>query len=256
MVALVAELLGRGVAYETGDGVYLDVSQVPGYGLLARQSLDSLRAGARVEADEEKRSPLDFAIWKKAKPGEPRWEAPWEPDGRVGTPSASSCRSISWATVSTCTAAARTSPSRTTRTSAPRPSPTGRTFTRHWVHNGWVEVEGTKMSKSLGNFTSLTDMLERSDARAYRLLVLRAHYRSPIEVTTQTVADAEKGLDRLDTLARRFGARRPAGGERPRLRGRGDDAGGRRRRSALASFSGGWTTTSILRVRWRASSSW
>ncbi len=81
----------------------------------------------------------------------------------------------------------------------------GRTFARHWVHNGWVEVEGTKMSKSLGNFTSLTDMLERSDARAYRLLVLRAHFRSPIEVTTQTVADAEKGLDRLDTLARRFG---------------------------------------------------
>ncbi len=80
----------------------------------------------------------------------------------------------------------------------------GRTFARHWVHNGWVEVEGTKMSKSLGNFTSLTDLLDQCDARAYRLLVLRSHYRSPIEVTPDTIADAEKALDRLDALARRF----------------------------------------------------
>jgi cysteinyl-tRNA synthetase len=81
----------------------------------------------------------------------------------------------------------------------------GRPFARHWVHNGWVEVEGTKMSKSLGNFTSLTDLLSRVDGRAYRLLVVRAHYRSPIEVTPETVADAEKALERLDGLARRFG---------------------------------------------------
>jgi cysteinyl-tRNA synthetase len=73
------------------------------------------------------------------------------------------------------------------------------------VHNGWVEVEGTKMSKSLGNFTSLTDLLSRVDGRAYRVLVLRAHYRSPIEVTPDTVADAEKALERLDAMARRFG---------------------------------------------------
>ena len=81
----------------------------------------------------------------------------------------------------------------------------GRPFARHWVHNGWVEVEGTKMSKSLGNFTSLTDLLSRVDGRAYRVLVLRAHYRSPIEVTPETVADAEKALERLDVSARRFG---------------------------------------------------
>ena len=84
----------------------------------------------------------------------------------------------------------------------------GKAFARHWVHNGWVEVGGTKMSKSLGNFTTLPDLLSRSDARAYRLLVLRAHYRSPIEVTPETLADAEKALDRLDGLARRFGLRR------------------------------------------------
>ena len=88
----------------------------------------------------------------------------------------------------------------------------GRAFARHWVHNGWVMVGGEKMSKSLGNFTSLTDLLERADARAYRLLVLRAHYRSPIEVTPSTVEQAEKALARLDDLARRFDARRTGGG--------------------------------------------
>jgi cysteinyl-tRNA synthetase len=80
----------------------------------------------------------------------------------------------------------------------------GREFARHWMHNGWVTVGGEKMSKSLGNFTSLTDLLERSDPRAYRLLVLRSHYRSPIEVTRETIADAESGLARLDEMARRF----------------------------------------------------
>ncbi len=88
MVALVGDLLARGVAYETSDGVYLDVDQVPGYGLLARQTLDSLRAGARVESNEEKRSPLDFALWKKAKPGEPAGPRRGAPAARAGTPSA------------------------------------------------------------------------------------------------------------------------------------------------------------------------
>ena len=81
----------------------------------------------------------------------------------------------------------------------------GREFTRHWIHNGWVTVDGEKMSKSVGNFTSLSDLLAKSDGRAYRLLVLRSHYRSPIEVTPETIADAEAGLARLDGLARRFG---------------------------------------------------
>ena len=88
---------------------------------------------------------------------------------------------------------------------------TDREFARHWMHNGWVTIDGEKMSKSLGNFTSLTDLLDRSDARSYRLLVLRSHYRSPIEVTPETIADAESGLARLDEMARRFAPRGPAG---------------------------------------------
>jgi cysteinyl-tRNA synthetase len=204
MVELVGALLGRGVAYETGDGVYLDTGQVPGYGLLARQSLDSLRAGARVETVEEKRSPLDFALWKKAKPGEPRWEAPWHA-GRPGWHT--ECVVMSLDLLGDdfdLHGGGRDLAFPHHENERAQAVVDGRTFARHWVHNGWVEVEGTKMSKSLGNFTSLTDMLERSDGRAYRLLVLRSHYRSPIEVTTQTVADAEKGLERLDAVARRF----------------------------------------------------
>ena len=80
----------------------------------------------------------------------------------------------------------------------------GKDFAHHWAHNGWVMVNGEKMSKSLGNFTALTDLLEKSDGRAYRLLVLRSHYRAPIEVTAETIGDAERGLSRLDSLARRF----------------------------------------------------
>jgi cysteinyl-tRNA synthetase len=204
MVALVADLLGLGVAYETSDGVYLDVSQVDGYGLLARQSLDSLRAGARVEENEEKRSPLDFAVWKKAKEGEPSWDAPWGA-GRPGWHT--ECVVMSLDLLGDgfdLHGGGRDLAFPHHENERAQAVAEGRPFARHWVHNGWVEVEGTKMSKSLGNFTSLTDLLSRVDGRAYRLLVLRAHYRSPIEVTPETVADAEKALDRLDALARRF----------------------------------------------------
>ncbi len=204
MVALVADLVSRGVAYETGDGVYLSVMDVPGYGLLARQPLDSLRAGARVEADEEKRTPLDFVLWKKAKPDEPSWPSPWGP-GRPGWHT--ECVVMSLDLLGDgfdlhgggLDLAFPHHENERAQAIAD-----GHTFARHWVHNGFVTVDGEKMSKSLGNFTSLEDLLDRSDARAYRMLVLRSHYRSPIEVTPGTIADAEAGLDRLDELARRF----------------------------------------------------
>jgi cysteinyl-tRNA synthetase len=205
MITLVADLVERGVAYETSDGVYLNVEQVDGYGLLARQSLDSLRAGvARVESTEEKRSPLDFALWKKAKPGEPTWESPWGP-GRPGWHTECVVMSLDLLGEGFDLHGGGIDlifPHHENERA--QAVAEGRAFSRYWVHNGWVTVDGTKMSKSLGNFTTLSDFLARHDARAYRLLVLRARYRSQIEVTPDTIVDAERGLERLDTAARRF----------------------------------------------------
>ncbi|MDE3064877.1 MAG: cysteine--tRNA ligase, partial [Acidobacteriota bacterium] len=204
MVSLVSDLLERGVAYATSDGVYFDVTAVPDYGLLAGQPLESLRAGARVEALEEKRSPLDFALWKNAKAGEPRWPAPFG-EGRPG-----------WHTECVVMSLALLGEGFDLHTGGldlkfphhenerAQAVAWGHAFSRHWAHNGMVTVNGEKMSKSLGNYTSLTDLLARTDARAYRLLVLRSHYRSPVEISPSTIADAERALARLDGLARRF----------------------------------------------------
>ena len=209
MIALIADLVGRGVAYETATGVYLSVLDVPGYGLLARQPLESLRAGARIEADEEKRSPLDFVLWKKAKPGEPSWEAPWGA-GRPGWHTECVVMSLDLLGEGfELHGGGQDLMFPHHENERAQAVADGKEFARHWMHNGWVTVGGEKMSKSLGNFTSLADLLERSDARAYRLLVLRSHYRSPIEVTPDTIAQAEAGLARLDELARRFGLADP-----------------------------------------------
>jgi cysteinyl-tRNA synthetase len=215
MVALIAALVERGVAYESTDGVYLSVERVPGYGLLARQSLESLRAGARVEVDEAKRSPVDFALWKKAKPGEPTWESPWGP-GRPG-----------WHTECVVMAldllgedfdlhgGGQDLAFPHHENERAQAVSLGSVFARHWVHNGFVEVGGEKMSKSLGNYTSLVDLLDHTEGRAYRVLVLRSHYRSPLEITPATIADAEAQLERLDALARRFGLGRSAQAAEP-----------------------------------------
>ncbi|HUX03813.1 MAG TPA: cysteine--tRNA ligase [Acidimicrobiales bacterium] len=204
MVALISELLAKDVAYRTDDGVYFDVAKVPDYGRLAGQPLDSLRAGARVEAHEQKRSPLDFALWKRAKAGEPSWPAPFG-EGRPGWHT--ECVVMSLELLGEdfdlhCGGFDLKFPHH--ENERVQAEALGRPFAHHWAHNGWVMVGEEKMSKSLGNFTSLTDLLERTDARAYRLLVLRSHYRSPIEITPATIADAERALARLDALARRF----------------------------------------------------
>ncbi len=212
MVEMIRALVERGVAYETTDGVYLSVDRIDGYGLLARQDLDSLRSGARIDPGEEKRSPLDFVLWKKARPGEPTWQSPWGP-GRPGWHTECVVMSLDLLGEDFDIHGGGLDLAFPHHENE-RAQAVGlqRAFARHWVHNGWVMVGGEKMSKSLANFTSLTDLLERADARAYRLLVLRAHYRSPIEVTPSTIEQAEQGLARLDDMARRFDLVSPPSG--------------------------------------------
>jgi len=204
MVAMIAALVERGAAYEISDGVYLATGAVPDYGLLGHQDLEALRVGERVEANTEKRSPLDFVLWKKAKPGEPQWESPWGP-GRPGWHTECVVMSLDLLGDGFDLHGGGSDlvfPHHENERA--QAVALGRAFARHWTHNGFVMVDDQKMSKSLGNFTTLADLLERADARAYRLLVLRAHYRSQIEVTATSVADAQEALARLDALARRF----------------------------------------------------
>ncbi|MEO9223601.1 MAG: cysteine--tRNA ligase [Acidimicrobiales bacterium] len=203
MVALIGQLVDLGVAYETRDGVYFQADMVDDYGLLARQPIESLRAGARVEANEQKRSPIDFALWKKAKPGEPSWPSPWG-DGRPGWHTECVVMSLDLLgdgfDLHTGGQDLMFPHHENERAQAVA---LGNRFARHWMHHGMVEVAGEKMSKSLGNFTTLVDLIERVDPRSYRLLVLRSHYRSPIDVTPETTADAAAALGRLDALVRR-----------------------------------------------------
>jgi cysteinyl-tRNA synthetase len=203
MVALIGRLVDRGVAYETSDGVYFEAEQVDDYGLLARQPLGSLKAGARVETAEEKRSPVDFALWKKAKPGEPSWPSPWGP-GRPGWHTECVVMSLDLLGEGfDLHGGGQDLAFPHHENERAQAVADGRRFAGMWVHNGFVEVEGTKMSKSLGNTINLVDLVERYDPRSYRLLVLRSHYRAPIDVTDDTLRDAEAALARLDAFARR-----------------------------------------------------
>ena len=203
MVELIADLIARDVAYVSDDGVYFSPATVADYGLLARQSLDSMQAGARVDVADHKHSPIDFALWKLAKPGEPSWPSPWGA-GRPGWHT--ECVVMSLDLLGDGfdlhgggqdLAFPHHENERAQAVAA------GRTFARHWMHNGFVEVGGEKMSKSLDNFTNLLDLVESTDPRAYRLLVLRSHYRTPVEVTRATTDDASAALRRLDAFARR-----------------------------------------------------
>ena len=203
MVDLIARLIEKGAAYETSDGVYFRPRQVADYGLLARQDIDSLQVGARVDVVDEKETPIDFALWKKAKPGEPSWPSPWG-DGRPGWHTECVVMSLDLlgegfdlhgGGQDLCFPHHENERAQAVAD--------GKVFAHHWVHNGFVEVGGEKMSKSLGNFTNLLDLIDRYDPRAYRLLCLQAHYRSPIDVNEKNSAQASAALERYDALARR-----------------------------------------------------
>lgn len=204
MVELIAELADKGAAYELDDGVYLSVAEVPSYGLLAQQSLDSLRAGARVEVVAGKRTPMDFVLWKKVKPGEPSWPSPWGA-GRPGWHTECVVMSLSLLGEGFELHGGGTDlkfPHHENERA--QAVALGRQFAAHWMHTGMVEVGGEKMAKSVGNVTDLAELLDSADPRAYRLLVLQAHYRAPMEVNPAQLEAAGQALERLDSLARRI----------------------------------------------------
>src|SRR5665213_2426638 len=174
MIELISDLIARGSAYETADGVYLEASTVEGYGLLTHQSLDDLRAGARVDVVEDKRSHLDFALWKRAKPGEPSWPSPFG-DGRPGWHTECVVMSLDLLGQGFDIHGGGLDlvfPHHENERA--QAVALGLHFAARWMHHGFVTASGEKTSKSLGNFRTLRDLLEEFDPRAYRLLVLRS----------------------------------------------------------------------------------
>ncbi len=208
MVDMIADLMSKNAAYATSDGVYLDVNAVPDYGLLAHQSLDDMLSGGgdrEVLGAAEKRTPADFALWKFSKPGEPSWPSPWG-DGRPGWHSECVVMSLELLGESFdlhCGGADLRFPHHENERA--QAVALGKTFAQHWMHNGFVvDAEGEKMSKSLGNVTNLLDLIEHYDPRAYRMLLLQTHYRSPVKVGQDNIDAAVKSLAGLDAFAARL----------------------------------------------------
>jgi cysteinyl-tRNA synthetase len=205
MVELIGELAAAGVAYDTADGTYLSVAGVPGYGLLLHQTLESLRSGARVAVAEDKKAPNDFALWKKAKPGEPSWPSPFG-EGRPGWHTECVVMSLDLLGEGfDLHGGGQDLIFPHHENERAQAVVLGRRFANHWVHNAMVAVGGQKMSKSLGNFRTIEDMLAGgADPRAYRALVARSHYRKQIEVTPEEVDDAGRALARIDNFGRKL----------------------------------------------------
>ncbi|RMF85452.1 MAG: cysteine--tRNA ligase, partial [Nitrospirae bacterium] len=200
IVELVRELEERGLAYAAGGDVFYRVRRFPEYGRLSGKRIDELEAGARIEVNEAKEDPLDFALWKGSKPGEPAWDSPWGP-GRPGWHI--ECSAMSMALLGRdfdIHGGGRDLlfPHHENEIAQSRGAGAG--FARLWVHNGFVKIDDEKMSKSLGNFFTIREILEAHPAEAVRLFLLSTHYRSPIDFTERALADARAAVDRVYTF--------------------------------------------------------
>lgn len=198
IIDVIKGLVEKGYAYESGGDVYFSVKAFPEYGKLSKRSTEELEVGARVEPSEKKRDPLDFALWKSAKAGEPAWESPWG----LGRPG--------WHTE--CVAMVFKHLGKTIdihgggldlvfphheNEMAQAEALTGKPFARYWMHNGLVTVGGQKMSKSLGNYVTLREVYRRYHPDVLRLLVLFTHYRSPLDFSWEKMEEAKRAYERI-----------------------------------------------------------
>src|SRR5258708_4381807 len=201
MLALITQLVSKGVAYQAQNGdVYYSVRKFRGYGKLSGKSLDELQAGERVEVDANKHDPLDFVLWNSAKRGEPSWDSPWG-KGRPGWHiecSAMSERYLGEHFDIHGGGQDLQFPHHENEI-AQSEGAHGHVFVNYWMHNGFVRVDNEKMSKSLGNFFTVREVLARYDAEVVRFFIVRAHYRSEINYSDQHLDDAKGALTRLYT---------------------------------------------------------
>jgi len=204
MIALIQELEAKGLAYAADGDVYFAVDRFPGYGKLSHRRLEEMMAGARIEVDTRKHHPMDFALWKAGKPGEPWWESPWG-QGRPGWHiecSAMSSRYLGQPFDIHGGGSDLIFPHHENEI-AQSEGAKGYVLSRYWLHNGMVTVEQEKMSKSLGNFLTISEALSKTTPEVLRLVLLSTHYRMPLDFSEQKLEEAEKGLTRIyETLAR------------------------------------------------------
>lgn len=198
IIGLVETLLTKRAAYVVDGDVYFDISSFPGYGKLSRRSLDEMLAGARVEVDLRKRNPMDFALWKAARSGEPSWPSPWGP-GRPGWHIECSAMSLKYLGSGFDIHGGGMDlifPHHENEI-AQSEAATGQTFVRYWMHNGFITVNQEKMSKSLGNFFLVREVLEKFSPLVVRFFLLSTHYRSPLDFDAEKVQAAGRGRERL-----------------------------------------------------------
>jgi cysteinyl-tRNA synthetase len=200
IVALVQKLVDKGFAYLVDGDVYFSVEKFGPYGKLSGRDLEEMKAGARVEVDERKKNPLDFALWKASKPGEPEWESPWG-KGRPGWHIECSAMSQRYLgeTFDIHGGGKDLIFPHHENEIAQSEAASDKPFVRYWVHNGFVNIHQEKMSKSLGNILPIRDLLEDYHPEALRLFLLSNHYRSPVDFSPQHMVEASAGLDRFYT---------------------------------------------------------
>ncbi|WP_322807680.1 cysteine--tRNA ligase [Thermanaerothrix sp.] len=203
IIAMIQGLIEKGHAYVVDGDVYFRVTSDPDYGKLSGRRLDEMQAGARIEVDERKEHPMDFALWKAAKPGEPAWPSPWGP-GRPGWHIECSAMNLHHLGEQIDIHGGGNDlifPHHENEI-AQSESLTGKPFVRYWVHNGMVQLGGEKMSKSLGNLITIEEFLAQHPADVLRMMVLNSNYRSPLVYTDEVVQQSERALERLRSALR------------------------------------------------------
>jgi cysteinyl-tRNA synthetase len=203
IIAMIEDLIASDHAYQARGNVYYRVRTFPGYGKLSNRNVDDMRSGERIELDERKDDPLDFALWKAAKPGEPSWPSPWG-KGRPGWHIECSAMSSTYLDGQVDIHGGGTDlifPHHENEIAQSEAYLGAEPFARYWMHNGLVRSGGEKMSKSLGNFVRISEVLERGLGPAFRLLVLQSHYRAPLTYTDNGLLAADRGLARLRAAA-------------------------------------------------------
>jgi len=211
IIAFIEGLVARGYAYESGGDVYYRTNRFPEYGKLSHKNLDELMYGIRVEVDERKENPQDFVLWKAAKPGEINWPSPWG-NGRPGWHIECSAMALKYAgeTLDIHGGGQDLQFPHHECEIAQSEAFTGKPLARYWMHNGFVNINHEKMSKSLGNVVNVRDLLQRTSPYAIRYLMLASHYRSPLNFSEETLRQAENSVERLancrDNLKHRLAA--------------------------------------------------